>query len=193
MCEGLSKISSNFTLHLIKVGKLKRFKKVSSDLKSILKTDLADLRLLAVSWGAYHLTEESGWGVESIMVSDLPVYRRVATSVTVWIRGGGGANASGTEKLVDGKQHSVWFVPTEMNGLPQNVLLNFWLGFPKSDVTIYHPSGISEILCQMVSTFEVWERRNTSINRNYVAWENSLKLTWSKKESVVCEALFYLK
>ena len=37
---GLSKISSNFTLHLIKVGKLKRFKKVSSDLKTILKTDL---------------------------------------------------------------------------------------------------------------------------------------------------------
>ena len=24
--------------------------------------------------GAYHLTEKSGWGMESIMVSDLPVY-----------------------------------------------------------------------------------------------------------------------
>ena len=60
-----------------------------------------------------------------------------------------------TEKLVDGKQHSVWFVPTGMNGLPQNVLLNFWLEFPKSDLTIYQPSGISEILCLMVSTFEV--------------------------------------
>ena len=46
MCEGLSKISSYFTLHLIKVGKLKRFKKVSSDLKTILKTNLADLRFL---------------------------------------------------------------------------------------------------------------------------------------------------
>ena len=46
VCEGLSKISGNFTLHLIKVGKLKRFKKVSSDLKTILKS----LRLLAVSW-----------------------------------------------------------------------------------------------------------------------------------------------
>ena len=45
----ISKISSNFALHLIKVGKLKRFKKVSSDLKTILKTDLADLLLLAVS------------------------------------------------------------------------------------------------------------------------------------------------
>ena len=29
------------------------------------------------------MTEKSGWGVESIMVSDLPVYRRNATSVTV--------------------------------------------------------------------------------------------------------------
>ena len=26
--------------------------------------------------GAYHLTEKSGWGVESIMVSNLLVYRR---------------------------------------------------------------------------------------------------------------------
>ena len=43
MCEGLlSKISSNFALHLIKVGKLKRFKKVSNDLKTILMIDLAD-------------------------------------------------------------------------------------------------------------------------------------------------------
>ena len=38
------------------------------------------------SWGAYHLTEKSGWRVESIMVSDLPVYRRNATSVPVWIQ-----------------------------------------------------------------------------------------------------------
>ena len=33
--------------------------------------------------GAYHLTEKSGWGIKGIMVSDLPVYRRNATSVTV--------------------------------------------------------------------------------------------------------------
>ena len=58
----------------------------------------------------------------------------------------------GTEKLVNGKQHSVWFVPTGMNGLPQNVLLNFRLEFPKSDLTNYLPSGISEIFFQMVST-----------------------------------------
>ena len=61
-------------------------------------------------------------------------------------------NREGTEKLVNGKQHSVWFVPTGMKGLPQNVLLNFRLEFPKSDLTIYLPSGISEIFCQMVST-----------------------------------------
>ena len=51
MYEGLSKISSNFTLHLIKVGKLKRFKKVSSDLKAILKTDLANLQFLSFEKG----------------------------------------------------------------------------------------------------------------------------------------------
>ena len=44
--KGLIKISSYFTLNLIKVGKLKRFKKVSSHLKTILKTDLANLRFL---------------------------------------------------------------------------------------------------------------------------------------------------
>ena len=38
-------------LHLIKVGKLKRFKKVSSDLKTILKTDLANLRFLSFEKG----------------------------------------------------------------------------------------------------------------------------------------------
>ena len=54
--------------------------------------------------------------------------------------------------MVNGKQHSVWFVPTGMKGLPQNVLLNFRLEFPKSDLTIYLPSGTFEIFCQMVST-----------------------------------------
>ena len=53
--------------------------------------------------------------------------------------------------MVNGKQHSVWFIRSGMNGLPQNVLLNFRLEFPKSDLTIYLPSGISEIFCQMVS------------------------------------------
>ena len=41
--------------------------------------------LLTETSGAYHLTEKSGWGVENIMVSDLPVYRRIATSVHVML------------------------------------------------------------------------------------------------------------
>ena len=101
-------------------------------------------------WGAYYFTAKSGWDVESIMVSDLPVYRRIATSVTVWIQKGRICvawvwNLEGTEKLVNGRQHSVWFVPTGMSRLPQNVLLSFWLEFPKSNPTIYLSSGISEI------------------------------------------------
>ena len=50
------------------------------------------------------------------------------------------------------KQHSIWFVPTGMNGLPQNILLYFELECLKSNLTIYLPSGISEIFCQMVSS-----------------------------------------
>ena len=61
-------------------------------------------------------------------------------------------NREGTAKLVNGKQHSVRLVPTEINGLSQNALLNVRLEFPKSDLTIYLPPGISEIFCQMVRT-----------------------------------------
>ena len=56
-CSGMfrvlstAKISSNFTFHLLKVGKLKRFKKVSSDLKTIFKTGLAHLRFLSFEKG----------------------------------------------------------------------------------------------------------------------------------------------
>ena len=39
-----------------------------------------------------------------------------------------------------------------MKKLPHNVLLNFRLEFPNSNLTIYLPSGISDIFCQMVST-----------------------------------------
>ena len=53
-------------------------------------------------------------------------------------------NREGTEKLVNGKQQSVWFVATGMRGLPR-------LEFPRSDLTIYLPSGISDIFRQMVS------------------------------------------
>ena len=38
-------------MHLIKVQKLKQFKKVSSDLQSILKTNLANLRFLRFEKG----------------------------------------------------------------------------------------------------------------------------------------------
>ena len=39
-------MSSHFTLHLIKVEKLQQVKKVSSDLKTILTTDLANLEFV---------------------------------------------------------------------------------------------------------------------------------------------------
>ena len=55
-------------------------------------------------------------------------------------------------EIGNSKQHSVWFISTGMNGLPQNALLNFRLEFPKSDLTVYLPSGISVIFCQMAST-----------------------------------------
>ena len=45
----VSKIASNFTCHLMKVGKVKQFKKVSSDFKTILMTDLDDLHFLGLS------------------------------------------------------------------------------------------------------------------------------------------------
>ena len=64
-------------------------------------------------------------------------------------------NQEGTEKLVNGKQHFIWYVPSGMNRLPQNIHLNFWLEFLKSDLTIYLPSRILEIFCQMVSTLVV--------------------------------------
>ena len=98
--------------------------------------------LVCILWVHYHLTEKSSWGVESITVSDLPVYCRNATSITFWIQKKGRIcvawvwNWEGTEKLVNGKQHSICFIPTWMKGLPQKVLLNFRLEFLKSDLTI---------------------------------------------------------
>ena len=38
---------------------------------------------LNVTRGDYHLKEKSGWVVESVIVSDLPIYRTIATSVAV--------------------------------------------------------------------------------------------------------------
>ena len=55
-----------------------------------------------------------------------------------------------------------------MKGLPQNVLLNFRLEIPKSDLTIYLPSGISEIFCQMVSTPEMLKKLKKIISCIFV-------------------------
>ena len=109
---------------------------------------------------AYHLTEKSDWGAKSITVSNLPVYCRIHICYSLYPKKGqiGVAwawNQEGTEKLVNGKQHFIWYVPSGMNGPPQNVHLNFWLEFLKSDLTIYLPSRILEIFCQMVSTLVV--------------------------------------
>ena len=57
-------------------------------------------------------------------------------------------NREGTEKLVNGKQHSVWFVPTRMTGLPQNVLFHFRWEFAKRGPNIYLPCRISKIFCK---------------------------------------------
>ena len=44
--------------------------------------EISDMAI-ALTLFAYHLTTISGLGVENILVSDLTVYRRIATSVTV--------------------------------------------------------------------------------------------------------------
>ena len=44
------------------------------------------------------------------------------------------------------------YQPELKDYLKTYVLLDFRLEFPKSDLTIYLPSGISEIFCQMVSS-----------------------------------------
>ena len=56
-----------------------------------------------------------------------------------------------------------------MKGLPLNVLLNFRLEFPKSDLTIYLPSGISEIfrLTGRVQRVIVNQQSSKTFNLNY--------------------------
>ena len=51
--------------------------------RSWLKPRLDVIQQKTTPGDAYHLTEKSGWGVESIMVSDLPVYRGNTTSFTL--------------------------------------------------------------------------------------------------------------
>ena len=111
-----------------------------------------------VTKGAYHLTEKSGWGVENIMVSDLPVCRRNATSVTVWIQKKGEfvSRESGTEKELRN-----WLM---VSNIPFGSYQPEWKDYLKTYSSIFGwkfrkvnlpftvPSGISEIFCQMVST-----------------------------------------
>ena len=102
-----------------------------------------------VSRDAYHLTEKTGWGVESIMVSDLPVYRRNATSVTVWIQ----KRANLCSVSLEPRN---WLM---VSNIPFGLYEPEWTDYLKTyssifgwNLTIYLPSGISEIFCQMVST-----------------------------------------
>ena len=71
-----------------------------------------------------------------------------------------------------------------MKGLPQYVLLNFRLEFPKSDLTIYLPSGISEIFRQMVSTpvlLSVSQSMAPGVDVYFVGGGRELG-TWKKAE-----------
>ena len=84
-------------------------------------------------------------GFESIIVSNFPVFCRTFTSVTVWIQKKVTICVAWvwnyTKKLVNGKQYFVWFIPTGMNGLPQNVL-HLHFRSEKSPYHLYLPSGI---------------------------------------------------
>ena len=81
------------------------------------------------------------------MVSDSPVYRRNATSVTVWIQKRANLCSASLKprnwlmvrNIPFGSYQPEW----------KDYLKIFRLEFPKSDLTIYLPSGI---FCQMVST-----------------------------------------
>ena len=98
---------------------------------------------------AYHLTEKSVRGVESIMVWDIPVYRRIATSVTVWIQKRANLCSASLEPRN-------WLM---VSNIPFGLYEPEWTDYLKTfssifgwNLTIYLPSGISEIFCQMVST-----------------------------------------
>ena len=116
------------------------------------------------------------------MVSDLLGYRRVPHPLRFEsIKGANLCSVNleprqGTEKLANGKQHSIEFVPTGMKGLPQNVLLNFRLEFPKSELTIYLPTGISEIFFQMVSTPHVLLNSEVPMYRDTFQLERNFRV-----------------
>ena len=104
--------------------------------------------------GAYHLTEKSGWGVESLMVSNLPVYRRNATSVTVWIQKKGEFvwRESGSDK-----EPRYWVVPC--HPYPIQLQVRFTLiavdGFSKG-FTRGFPTSV--LLHEKPSRSDAWSR-----------------------------------
>ena len=75
-------------------------------------------------------------------------------------------NASGTEKFVNGKQHSVWVVPNGMNGLPQNVLLNFQSEFPKSDICNGVTACVTLLVTLIVCTLGVVILERAMLDQN---------------------------
>ena len=113
----------------------------------------------AKSGGAYHVTEEFGWGVESIMVSDWPVYCRIAISVTIWIqRGGGGDFSSVSLEPRRNWEIGKWYATFRLVRTNRNEQTTSKLT-PQFSVGIsvkwrYHLPSIwnFRIFCQMVST-----------------------------------------
>ena len=84
-----------------------------------------------------------------------------------------------------------------MKGLPQNVLLNFRLEFPKSDLTIYLPSGISEIFCLSLVCYTavisvVTQRSSllrTSLSFDYLQYSSQISIhinALQKRQLKIC-------
>ena len=78
-----------------------------------------------------------------------------------------------------------------MKGLPQNLLLNFRLEFPKTELTIYLPTGISEIFLQMVSTPHVLLNSEVPMYRDTFQLERNFRLqnVDSLKETLQTDSL----
>ena len=87
-----------------------------------------------------------------------------------------------------------------MNGsLYTGLLSKTWesLSFNLCCISLKSESKVSSDLKTILKTnfanlqfLELWERWSMSINLNYVAWENSLKLAWSKKDRLCVKLPF---
>ena len=120
---------------------------------------------------AYHLTEKSDWGAKSITVSNLPVYCRIATSVTVCIGVAWAWNQEGIEKLVSNISFGTYH-PNERTTSKRTP--QFLVGI--SQEWSYHLPSIRNfwIFCQMVSTLVVYP-----INRVLLKNFLHFSLIWS--------------